>query len=96
MIYGPYMPLKKGHHYAEFRLRAVDAADPRAPVAVCDVVGSAGQVITSKTLTPAELQDSRGTVRLEFELDALEFGMQARCIALGSARVACEMPIAIS
>jgi len=92
ILYGPYVPLKAGHHVVEFTLRAFDAKDPQAVVAECDVVGKNGRKISSKSISTADLRQLNGKLLLDFELDELEFGIQARCISLGTARLECELP----
>ena len=95
IVYGPYMPLKAGKHFVEFTLHARGAANPEAIVANCDVVGSQGRQIAIKAVSSADLWKTDGKVRLDFKLDDLEFGIQARCISFGVARLECELPVVI-
>lgn len=95
LVYGPYMPLKAGHHRAEFVLTASDAGEPGAIVATCDVVGRQGQTLAERSLSSADLAKSGGRMRLDFDLKTLEFGIQARCISWGTARLECDVPVRI-
>jgi len=95
IVYGPYMPLKAGKHFVEFTLYARGAANPEAIVANCDVVGSNSRQIAIKSVSSADLRKTDGKVRLDFKLDELEFGIRARCISFGTARLECELPVVI-
>ena len=95
LVFGPYMPLKGGAHSAEFTISIHGADSPNATVVTCDVVGSGGRQIASKSFSSAEIMNIGGKVHLDFELPELEFGIQARCISSGKASVECGLPVAI-
>lgn len=89
LIYGPYMPLVAGSYEAEFEVR-VDKASGSAPVVRCDVLGHQGREIVARYLTAADIAAGNGIINLPFSLDEMEFGIQARCLALGQAKVRCH------
>lgn len=89
MVYGPYMPLKPGRHFATFRVRVADVQENNVSIVRCDVLGAGGREIVVRHLTAQDIEASTGTIGLEFELPALEFGVQARCNSLGGATVRC-------
>jgi len=95
LVYGPYMPLKAGHHSATFSIKADAVSEKTGIIVRCDVLGNKGQVIAVQELTAGELGRQNGEVRLEFDLPELEFGIQARCISLGVASLECRLPVAI-
>jgi hypothetical protein len=90
IVFGPYVPLKAGAHSATFSLVAEGAPTPDTPVMRCDVVGARAREIAVRDLTSRELEAADGRIGLDFDLSELEFGIQARCIALGAASVQCE------
>lgn len=92
MVYGPYMPLKKGKHRAEFHVVAEGPNRHSAPVVRCDVVGAGGREIVVQLPTINDLKQRDGLVGLDFALPDLEFGIQARCFALGGAAVEILIP----
>jgi hypothetical protein len=95
IVYGPYMPLKKGTHSATFQLSAAKCKDQNAILIRCDILGSGGREIAKKDISSADLVRSGGVIRLEFELAELEFGIQARCISFGVGDVECVLPVII-
>jgi hypothetical protein len=95
LVYGPYMPLKAGHHSASFTIKADALVDKTATIVRCDVLGNKGQVLAVKELTANDLEAQNGEVRLEFDLPELEFGIQARCISTGVAGLECKLPVVI-
>jgi len=95
VIYGPYIPLRRGKYAVEFLVEAVGAADRNATTVICDVVGNGGRAIVSRSLTTSDLRRLAGLVRLEFELLEPEFGVQARCVSFGNSVVQCRLPIRI-
>jgi hypothetical protein len=95
LLFGPYMPLKAGAYLAEYTIDVKDADRPDGAVLTCDIVGSGGREIASKTFSAADIQQSSGKVRLQFALPELEFGIQLRCISLGTASIECVRPIAL-
>jgi hypothetical protein len=92
MVYGPYMPLKAGKHWAEIQVVGESPNRSTGPVVRCDVVGAAGREIVVMFLTLDDLKKRKGVVRLNFELTELEFGIQVRCFALGGAAISCQIP----
>jgi hypothetical protein len=94
LVFGPYMPLKAGKHYAEFKIRTDEIRDPRQIVR-CDVVGNNAREIGVEVISGERLRAADGIIRIDFELPELEFGIQARCIALGSAAIECEVPLIV-
>jgi SAM-dependent methyltransferase len=95
IVYGPYMPLKKGPHSATFQLSAAKHKDQNAILIRCDILGSGGREIVKKDISSADLAASGGKITLEFELAELEFGIQARCISFGANDVECALPVII-
>jgi hypothetical protein len=97
MVFGPYLPLKSGRHSATFALRVADVPSySNLPIVRCDILGIGNREIMVRHLTAQDIQSSGGTIILDFDLPALEFGIQARCIALGGAKVRCKCwPIVI-
>jgi hypothetical protein len=95
IVYGPYMPLKKGLHSASFQLSAAKHSNQKAILIRCDVLGSNGREIIAREINSADLAASGGLIRLEFELAELEFGIQARCISFGVCDVECVLPVLI-
>jgi Methyltransferase domain len=93
LLYGPYMPLKRGSHIAEFEIRASGAPNVDAPVVQLDVLGNGGRGIVTQMVSSRDLERSAGKVRLKFQLTELEFGIQARCISLGNAAIECTAEI---
>jgi hypothetical protein len=95
IVYGPYMPLKKGRHSATFRLSAAKQSDQSAIIFRCDILGAGAREIIMKDISSADLATSGGVVTLEFDLPELEFGIQARCISFGVCDVECVLPVTI-
>jgi hypothetical protein len=90
MIYGPFMPLKPGPHSASFKLNVADPLSDSAPIVRCDILGAGGREITVRLVSTHDIEAAAGTIRVDFDLPAVEFAIQARCIALGGATVRCE------
>jgi hypothetical protein len=91
MVCGPYLPLKSGRHSATFALRIADVPSyNNVPIVRCDILGIGNREIVVRHLTAQDIQSSGGTISLDFDLPALEFGIQARCISLGGAKVRCK------
>ncbi|MDQ2801597.1 MAG: class I SAM-dependent methyltransferase [Pseudomonadota bacterium] len=93
VFFGPYMPLRAGSYSAEFTLEPVGEASETtgAPFAVCEVVWGDH----SELLARQEVGPSVRSVRLDFELPMLRFGIQFRCFALGRAGFAVRKAVAL-
>ncbi len=90
MIYGPFMPLKPGPHSAKFKLSVADPLRDSVPIIRCDILGTGGREIKVRFVSAQDIEATDGTISLDFDLSAVEFAIQARCIALGGATVRCE------
>ena len=76
-------------------LSAAAQEDPNTVLFRCDVLGSNSREIIKRDISSADLAESGGVIRLEFELDELEFGIQARCSSFGAGDVECALPVII-
>ncbi len=75
LLFGPYMPLPAGRYACEFFLDKPPSDD--TATVVCDVhLSRLAEPIVYRRL---DLHGGPVTVRLEFELDQLEFGVEFRC-----------------
>lgn len=94
MVYGPYMPLKAGKHTAEFQITITSSVGgDETPAVRCDIMGDKERIIAVREFSAKDMRDLGGIVRLDFTLPELEFGIQARCFALGNAAVECLLPV---
>lgn len=94
MMYGPYMPLKKGRYRVGFRLHSTTADNSAGPVVQLEVMtGNSTHPILVRELGPEDFGDDE--IVLEFELAELTFGVQFRCQSFGRARVECWRGIAL-
>jgi len=86
LIFGPYMPLRPGRYRCTFELEAeTNGMEARAR---CDVAaGESGTVLMWRDL---HVGAARETVSFEFELAALQFGLQFRCYSLGGSGFRCR------
>jgi hypothetical protein len=91
LVYGPYMPLKAGQHSATFTMKASGQATSNEIVARVDIIGIRGQELAARDISGDDLT-ADGSIRLDIDLPALEFGIQARCISTGAAHVLCDLP----
>jgi SAM-dependent methyltransferase len=92
LVYGPYMPLRKGNHSATFELTSTDPGSAGTIIARIDVLGSNGREILFKDVTYSELQNQSGKFTLDFSLPEMEFSIQARCISYGKSHLNCRFP----
>ena len=93
--YGPYMPLPAGRYSCEFHLDKPKAGDkPGAggtSTVVCDVcVGRFAEPLVSRRVI---LEGGRMAVKLEFELDRLESGVQFRCFGEAGSPFLCHRTV---
>lgn len=80
VVFGPYAPLPAGRYSVEFSFDAPGRAVE--PCAVCDIVwGHDGALIQRQELAPGQT-----SLRMEFSLDQLHFGVQFRCFSQGRER----------
>ena len=77
-MFGPYLPLRAGRHRVTWQLQA-PGMSPR-PVAVCEVMAGAGTILARHEVRPGD-----STVSLEFALSETTFGLEFRCVSLGTA-----------
>lgn len=95
LVFGPYMPLKKGRYRASFLVSASTFEDKHAKVARCDVVDGEAKEIAVYELSCDDLLRSNGVVDVDFFIPHLIFGIQARCISYGHAGIECALPVLI-
>ena len=89
VIFGPYMPLRPGRYRCTFRLDGGGAgAGARCEIAL----GEHGTVLLSRDVAVEAVPAS---IALEFELEALEFGVQFRCVSLGGGGFMCRRTVAL-
>ena len=87
VIFGPYMPLRPGRHRCTFDLDG-GGTDARAR---CEIaVGQHGTVLLSRDVA---VDRTRVAISLEFELAALEFSVQFRCVSLGGGAFKCRRTV---
>ncbi len=75
VVYGPYMPLKRGLYRVTWQLRTLP--DGSGPVAICEVMAE----VTPEILARAEVFPGKTEVTIEFSLSDTTFGIQFRCIS---------------
>ncbi len=79
VMFGPYMPLRAGHYRVSWQVQADERSG--ATVATCDVVKGAG----AELLGRCDVGAGEQSVSIEFALTEMTFGLQFRCISLGTA-----------
>lgn len=77
VMFGPYMPLRAGHHQVTWQLQT--SGESPEPVAVCEVVTGTGVVLARHEVRPTE-----AIVSLDFNVNETTFGCEFRCIGLGT------------
>jgi hypothetical protein len=85
ILYGPYMPLPAGQYSCEFYLDSRPTGGTTA--LICDVV--IGRLPTPLVSERVTLTGGRRTVKLQFTLDQLEFGLEFRCFSESGAPFLC-------
>ena len=78
-MFGPYMPLRAGHHRVTWRLQTPDPA--AGALAVCDVMARGDVTLARHEVLPGE-----SGVSLDFTLEETTFGLQFRCASTGADR----------
>lgn len=93
LIYGPYMPLRVGTYRVTFTVAAEGVAASDTQALQCEVfLSSRNAPLVHRVLSTTDLQGET-SVALDFTLDRLEFGVQFRCLSLGTMQVACRKRI---
>ena len=86
VMFGPYMPLRAGAYRVTFTLAADCKAIPdKTEVAWCDVfLSKSNRAAVTQHITASQFADDAPIkVSVDFDLDALEFGVQFRMISTG-------------
>jgi Methyltransferase domain len=90
LMFGPYLPLRKGHYSVTFELSLVGPTSPADRcAAICEVIsGDGSQVAARREIRVAALSAQPVLpVTLDFSLGATTFAIQFRVIALAGIRI---------
>lgn len=97
LMYGPYLPLRKGSYTATFRLRLDSHSGPTNDTIHVDVVGRDGSLCLSRRDIPVVglSRTSPTEVSLQWSVEETTFGIQFRVIVPAKATVEVDRDVAL-